>query len=174
MKTVCGEYRFDFTASGFFTLVDSQGEPFYDQALPFFEKAVAHLIWIFFWLTFIIFTHIFLPSRWQTYLDRILMSIIFAHLFLLGCRLTTLLLKKGLKPILFPPLWIKITRKLQKKPDIQILQKKNLDTHPGLLSNLAIIEYLHGDVVSAQTHLNLALNYAPNHPALTALISCIK
>jgi hypothetical protein len=168
--TICGRYRFDFTSSGLFTLVDKEGEPLYERALPFFEKAMSHLVWIFFWMSLILASHFFLPLSWLKTTDRLLMALIFFHLFFFGCRLTTLLLFGGLMPILFPPLWIRLTRKLQKGAGFELLTKHALHTHPGLLTNLALVQYTHGESQAACQTLRRALSYAPDHPLLLELI----
>ena len=159
----CDNYTFDFTASGFFTLVDSNGEPFYEQALPLFERVVSHLMWIFFWLALILTTQFF---AWSTYASPLLMGLIFVHLFFAGCRLTTLLITGGLKPILFPPLWIRLTRKLQKGGGIELLEKYNLHNNPGLLTNLSLIYLTRGERQEALNTLHNALSKAPDNPYL--------
>jgi hypothetical protein len=159
-----GKYRFDFSSNGFFLLVNPEGEPLYDQALPYFEKLISHLVWIFFWLMLVITSH-FLPPL--PFLDYTFMGLIFLHLFFFGSRLTTLLLLGGLKPILFPPLWVRITRKLQKGAGLELLKKHHLHTHPGLLTNLALFS-------NNPTHLLTALTYAPDHPHLLTLLHALE
>lgn len=164
--TRCGKYTFDFAPSGFFTLMNKKGEPLYENSHPFFDKVVGHALWIAIWLTLTLFTH--------PLCDRLFMTFIFIHLFLLGCRLTTLLLNGGFRPLLFPPLWVKLTRSLQKGHGLELLQKFNLHQHPGLLANLALIRYSRGDYQAAQTLANQALILAPDHPHLTQLSLFVK
>lgn len=156
-----GRYQFGFTPSGFFTLINKEGEPLYEQALPFFEKAVSHLVWGFFWVALILISNFFLSKNTLYWTDRFFMTMIILHLFLFGCRLTTLLLLGGLKPILFPPLWIKITRKLQKGGDLQLLTKYQLQNHPGLLINLALVQYTRKENKEAEQNLKKAFTLAP-------------
>jgi hypothetical protein len=163
-------YHFDFAESGLFTIVDSNGACFYEQVFPFFEKTVSHLIWIFFWMSLILASTCFCPQTWLRLSNPLFMIFIFIHLFLFGCRLTTLLLKKGLKPILFPPLWIRVTRKLQKGSGLELLKKYSLETHPGLLSNLARVYYNKGEIDQAAKVLRLALVYAPDNQFLRAFL----
>jgi tetratricopeptide (TPR) repeat protein len=165
----CGKYKYMFTASGFFTLANKADEPLYDQALPLFEKAMSHLIWTFCWISLILASYLFLPRVWLYYTDRFLMALIFVHLFFFGCRLTSLLLKGGIKPILLPPLWVRITRQLQKGKGLELLAKHHLEKHPGLLANLALIQYGKSDYAAAKHTLSQALLYSPNHPILLEL-----
>lgn len=167
-----GRNAFYFNESGFFGLVNKRGEPLYEQALPFFQKACSHLVWIFFWIALILTCQMLFPTQRLT--DRLFMILIFFHLFLFGCRLTSLLLTGGLRPILFPPLWVKLTRKLQKGEGIALLQKYHLENHPGLLSNLAITQYARGEYADAQKSITLALSYANNHPILLTLSEAIN
>ena len=174
MSFRCGSYLFDFTSSGLFTLVDKQGEPLYEKAFPFFEKALSHLVWIFLWLTFILMSHYLLPRSWLCFTDRGLMSLIFLHLFFFGCRLTHLLIGGGLKPILFPPLWIRLTRKLQRDAGLEILKAHRLEHHPGLLVNLSLIHFTQGRSAEAEQTLRLALSHLPGHPHLIQLLHAIS
>jgi hypothetical protein len=153
----CDGYTFNFTSSGLFTLVDKEGAPLYEQTLPLFEKLISHLVWIFFWVVLILTTHIFVPPSWLAVTDRLFMGLIFFHLFFFGCRLTSLLLKGGLKPILFPPLWIRLTRKLQKGHSIELLRKYHLEDHPGLLANLALAQFAREQHIEARQTLQRAL-----------------
>jgi len=162
-------YFYDFTTSGFFTLVNQNGEPLYEKALPFFEKAYSHLIWIFLWFTLIAFSHFACPTVWHFFCDRILMILIFFHLFIFGCRLTSLLLKGGLWPILFPPLWVRLTRRMQKGLGLELLKSKDLAAHPGLLANLSLICFIQKRHREAEQALHLALNILPDHPHLLLL-----
>ena len=165
----CGRYLFDFTPSGLFTLVNKEGDALYDLSLPYFEKSFSHLVWIFFWSALILFSYLF-KHNWHYWTDRLFMALLIVHLFFLGCRLTTLLLMGGLRPILFPPLWIKLTRRLQKGAGIELLKKHQLHTHPGLLTNLALIHYSRGELHKAHTTIQEAMHYS-NHPILTAILS---
>ncbi len=162
-------FFFDFTSSGLFTLVNQEGDSLYEQILPFFEKSVSHLLWISLWLTLILLSHLFLPQSMLNISDFAVMALIFFHLFFFGCRVTPLLLKGGLKQTLFPPLWIRLTRKLQKGKGIELLEKHNLHAHPGLLTNLALAQVQRGELNLAYNTLQLALMHAPNHPIITNL-----
>ncbi|NGX61531.1 MAG: hypothetical protein K940chlam9_01018 [Chlamydiae bacterium] len=167
--TKVGRYTFNFTPSGLFTLVDKQGEPLYTKALPLFEKSGSQLIWIFFWLTLILFAQTFIPLFPR--IQLIFMGMVFVHLFILGLRLTSLLLYGALKPFLFPPQWVRITRKLQKGAGIALLQKHQLERHPGLLVNLALAHQSRGETTQAKVHLQQAHNLCPTHPFLNHLLT---
>ncbi|MCH9625806.1 MAG: hypothetical protein S4CHLAM123_09860 [Chlamydiales bacterium] len=149
--------------------MNKKGEPLYDGALPLFEKVLSHLIWVFFWLVLILVSHLFLPQSWMHFADKILMSFVFVHCFIGGCRLTTLLLHGGLAPILFPPLWVRLTRRLLKGEGMELLSKHNLERHPGLLSNLALMHYHRNESTQAMDVIKKALMYAPDHPILQEL-----
>jgi hypothetical protein len=168
-ETQEGRDTFHFTPSGLFTLVDKEGEPLYEKALPFFEKVVSHLLWILLWLALIWASHAVCSVKWLYFTDRILTLLLFFHLFLLGCRLTTLLLKGGLRAILFPPLWVKLTRQLQKGAGLELLQKYDLHNHPGLLANLSLAQYRRGQYRDAHQTLTQALAHAPDDPVLLEL-----
>lgn len=123
--------HFGYTSEGFYTLLTRDGEPLYAHALPLAEKLLSHILYIALWLTCI-----FLFPSVGTYF----MSAIFVHLFFFGCRLTTLLIKGGLLAVLFPPLHARITSKLARGAGIDLLKKHNLETHPGLLANLNLLD----------------------------------
>jgi hypothetical protein len=161
----CGKYTFDFTP--LFTLVDQFGEPIYPRALPLLEKLASHFLYVILWLTLLL-----IPQPFSQTTNYIFMSAIFFHLFFIGCRLTSLLLLGGLIPTLFPPLWIRLTRKLQRNPSLSLLKKYNLHNHPGLLTNLALIQHISHNP-SARSTLQLALSHAPNHPAILHLLNHI-
>lgn len=163
-----GKYSFDFTTpSGLFTLVNSEGDAFYEPSLRYFEKALSHVLWIFFWLSILVVTHQNFSFLW---LEQALMSLVFIHLFLFGCRLTTLLVNGGIKPLLFPPLWIKLTRKMQKGQGLELLKKHHLDDHPGLLVNLALIQFHQRQTQLAEHTFQQALSLLPDHPLLLQLL----
>jgi hypothetical protein len=149
--------------------MDKNGEPLYEQALPFFEKAISHLVWIFFWMSLILASHPFFSVSWLHFTDRALMAMIFFHLFLFGCRLTPLLVKGGLKPILFPPLWVRLTRRMQRGAGMELLTKHDLHNHPGLLTNLSLVQYCNRRHFEACQTLRKALTHAPDHPLLSQL-----
>jgi hypothetical protein len=159
-------YTYDFTSSGFYTLVTKDGEPLYEKAFPYFEKVYSHLIWMLIWTCLILLSRILAPASWLTFMDLFFMSLIFLHLFLFGCRLTSLLLVGGLKPFLFPPVCVRLTRKMQQNPCLDILKSKNLASHPGLLVNLSLIQHIQGRRSEAKETLRLALDILPDHPHL--------
>lgn len=99
------------------------------------------------------------------------MSLVFFHLFVVGCRFTSLVIHGGFLAILFPPLWIRITRKFQKSEGIQLLKRYHLEKHPGLLANLALIQMNRSEVQQARETLKLALDILPDHPTLNALFN---
>lgn len=167
MVMQCGKYHFDFTSNGFFQLVDNKGEPLYEKAQPCFEKLINNCIWMGIWFTLILVLHT------QIYFGFLLMGLIFIHLFFVGCRLTTLLIMGGLTPILFPPLWVKLTRKMQKGARLEFLQKYHLQNHPGLLFNLALIT-LSYDPAQSKIYLKTALFHMPQHPHLLALHQALE
>ena len=75
------------------------------------------------------------------------------HIFLFGARLTTLLLKGGVIPIFFPPLWMRLTRQFQKGAGEELLKKHALEEHPGLLANLALAQLRRGEKEEAESLL---------------------
>ena len=147
-----GSYSYGFTSSGLFTLITKDGEPLYAQTIPLAEKLASHLLWTLFWVALSLLTPLFMP-------------LIIVHLFIFGCRLTTLLIKGGVRPLLFPPLWIRLTRALQKEPSLAPLKKHNLQNHPGLLSNLALIHYTQNRPQQGRETLQKALSLS-DHPDL--------
>lgn len=163
-----GRYTYGFTSSGLFTLIDSNGDSLYQQVIPLWEKLGSHLVWIFFWVMLIVATNLFFVS---SVANRLFMTLIFLHLFLFSCRLTTLLLKGGVKPVLFPPFWIRITRQLQKGKNLDHLKAHDLDQHPGLLVNLALVELSQGNSQEGHHLLRRALSFCPDHPAILQLFN---
>lgn len=97
------------------------------------------------------------------------MGFIFFHLFILGIRLTALLLVGGLKPIFSPPLWVKLTNQFQKGAGYSLLEQHHLQSHPGLLANLALAKAIRGEEGESKSALEKALKLCPTHPALQAL-----
>lgn len=161
---------FNFTETGLFTLVDRDGEPVYPQILPIFDKLISHCLWILLWGGYILLHHYLFPTLLREGVDKFLMSVIFVHLFFLGCRLTTLLLKGGLKAIFFPHLWMRITRRLCKNPSLELLRKYHLETHPGLLANLALAHISREEFSAARSALELAMKQAPENPIFPELL----
>ena len=166
-----GRYAYGFTSSGFFTLINRDGEPLYDATIPLCEKLGSHLIWIFLWIVLIIASNLLLPDQYVFIIDCVLMSLIFFHLFLFGCRLTTLLLKGGFRPVFFPPLWMRLTRQLQKGEGLECLKEHKLEEHPGLLVNLALIQFTRDQKQEGQQTLRRALSLCPDHPAIQQIFS---
>lgn len=157
-----GRYTYGFAPSGLFTLVNREGEPLYDEAIPLYRKLFSHLVWIFLWIVVISTTNLLFSQI--LLINRIFMSLIFFHLFLIGYRLTTLLLKGGFRPIFFPPLWIRLTRELQRGKGIELLKKHNLHEHPGMLVNLALVQFNREHVSDGRQTLSHALALCPDHP----------
>lgn len=141
-----GRYSYGFTESGLFTLLDKKGEPFYPKVLPLVDKILSHLIYLLFWLVLIGIFNCLVPQSLLPVSNRILMSLVVFHLFFLGCRLTTLLMIHPLRPLFFPPLWVRLMRKIAKGGGMELLEKYQLETHEGLLANLRLAEALRGTV----------------------------
>ncbi len=157
-----GYYTYGFTSSGLFTLINKGGESLYDKAIPLLEKLGSHFLWIFLWIVVLVASNLIFSD--PKLINRLFMSLIFFHLFLVGCRVTSLMLNGKLKPLFFPPLWIRLTRELQKGGGIEILKKHTLDTHPGLLVNLALTQFTQGHAQEGQATLKHALSFCPDHP----------
>ncbi|MCP5469697.1 MAG: hypothetical protein H7A36_04235 [Chlamydiales bacterium] len=161
MRKTCpnsdGKYQYGFTQSGLFTLLDKKGEPFYPKVLPIADKVLGNLIWIALWVLAIFLTNWLLPSPILLHTNRALMALLIFNLFFLGCRLTQLLLCRPLRPLFFPPLWMRLTRQIARGADITLLKKHNLQDHPGLLANLALAHKLRYNKMDEQS--------AENHPA---------
>jgi len=164
-----GRYHYNFLPSGFFTLLNHKGEPYYEVARILVERLVSHLVWIFCWVVLILTIHFFNFEKLIYFSDRFFTALIIANLFLFGCRLTTLLLRGGIRPVLFPPLWIRLTRRMQKGGGLEVLKRHDLQEHPGLLANLAIAELSRKDCKSAKLTLREALKFCPYHAALLEL-----
>lgn len=163
-----GRYAYGFTPTGFFTLISREGESLYEETIPLCEKLGSHLIWIFLWASVAAFFNLFSFPIFFV-LSRFVMAMIFLHIFLFGCRLTTLLMKGGFRPIFFPPLWIRVTRQLQKGGNFTLLKRYHLDRHPGLLVNLALIEFSRRNDNEGRQALQRALAISPEHPVLQEL-----
>ncbi len=148
------KYTFGYAPSGHFTLLNKWGEPFYERALPLFQKVLSHLLWL---VLFLILTRL---HPW-------FMAFVFFSLFLLGMRLTALMLSGGLRPILFPPLWVRLSNQLRRGADERILAKHGLEKHPGLLTNL-ILSQLHTPS-NALVTTERALELYPDHEVLQSL-----
>jgi len=161
-----GRYAYGFTSSGLFTLLNKDGESLYDEVVPLCEKLGSHLIWVFLWIVVIVASNLLFSDSVVTIVNRVFMSLIFVHLFLFGCRLTTLLIKGGFKPIFFPPLWMRITRELQKGKGAEVLKKHSLEEHPGLLVNLALVQFSREQTHEGRQTLRHALSVCPDHPAI--------
>lgn len=159
-----GRYTYGFTSTGLFTLINKNGEPLYEETIPICEKLGSHLLWIFLWIVIIVASNLFFSDTVVRVVDRLFMTLIFFNLFLFGCRLTTLLLKGGFKPIFFPPLWMRLTRQLQKGKGIELLKNHKLDTHPGLLVNLALVQFSRDQFTEGRHTLRQALALYPDHP----------
>lgn len=164
-----GRYTYGFTSSGLFTLMNKDGEPLYEEAIPLCEKLGSHLLWIFLWIVGIVSANLLFSDSIVLVVDRVFMTLIFFHLFLFGCRLTSLLLKGGFRPIFFPPLWMSLTRELQKGKGIEILKKHNLSDHPGLLVNLALVQFSREQINEGRQTLHRALSLCPDHPDLLTI-----
>ncbi|MFN0065835.1 MAG: hypothetical protein ACKVOH_06330 [Chlamydiales bacterium] len=164
--TQCGKYHFNFTEKGYFALLNSKGEPFYEQVIPLAEKVLSHSIWITLWMLFILATNFWLPDSWLFILNKIAMAMILLHFFILGCRATTLLISGGVSPLFFPPLWTKLTRKFLQGSGIELLAKHQLEEHPGLLVNLALAQHLRGEEKNAEQNLQKAFSLCSTHPIL--------
>ncbi len=167
--TRLGKNSFNFSSSGFFTLLNSKGEPLYDISLPLFNKVCSHLLWIILWASLIIATNLLGPTTYLKTTNPLLMSLLVLHIFLLGCRLTNLLIYGAIKPIFSPPLWIKLTRQFQKGEGLDLLKKHHLEDHPGLLANLALTKAYLNKPQAAKEILDKALDLCPQHPALQTL-----
>ena len=137
-----GKYTYGYTEYGLFTLLDKKGEPLYPKGLPLLEKALSHLIYISLWLLAILLTNLLLPITFLKYSNPAFMTLLMFNLFLGGCRFTSLMMIHPFKPLLFPPLWMKITRQIANGAGIEVLQKHHLEDHPGLLANLKLAEAL--------------------------------
>ncbi|MCC5832090.1 MAG: hypothetical protein JJU12_03505 [Chlamydiales bacterium] len=164
-----GRYTYGFTSYGLFTVIDKEGQSLYSEAIPLCEKLGGHLLWIFLWIVVLVASNLFCPDSVILIIDRIFMSLIFFHLFLFGCRLTSLLLIGGFRPIFFPPLWMRLTRELQKGQGIEILKKHNLSDHPGLLVNLALVQLSREQIDEGRHTLRHALALCPGHPDLISI-----
>lgn len=167
-------HRFSFTSSGLFTLIDEKGESFYERRQPLFDKLLSHLLWVCSWLSLIAILNYFCKNIFLLKMvNSFLMALIFVHLFIFGCRLTQLLLMGGIKELLFPPLWERVGRKLEKKGSLQLLQAYKLDTHMGHLTNLVRIQIKKGAISDAKATLEKALSHFPEHPLLLRLHECL-
>lgn len=166
-----GRYEYGFTDRGVFTLLTKKGESLYAYAIPLCEKLGSHLLWVFFWLVLILVSNLFFSDRVVFMSGRVFMSLIFVHLFIFGCRLTTLLIKGGFRPVFFPPLWIRLTRQFQKGSGIELLKKHQLDTHPGLLVNLALTQLNREEPEKGHQTLVQALHHCPDHPEIQQIVT---
>ncbi len=167
--TKCGGYTFNFSTKGLFTLLNRKEEPLYEIALPLFNKVCSHLLWMMLWIFLIALTNFFGPTYYLKTSNPLFMSLIFFHLFFFGIRLTSLLVAGGIQAIFSPPLWVHITKQFQRGEGFALLEKHQLQRHPGLLANLALSKALQGDYKTAKDAINQALDLCPKHPALQAL-----
>ena len=137
-----GRYNYGYTESGLFTLLDKKGEPLYPKGYFFLDRVLSHLIYITFWTVLILVTAWYCPVKITRFSNPILMSLLMINLFFLGCRLTSLLMIHPLRPLFFPPLWMRLTKQIAKGADITLLEKHNLENHEGLLANLRLARQL--------------------------------
>lgn len=155
-----GRYLYGFTNKGLFTLFNKRGEPFYDVVIPLINKLGSHLIWIIFWMQGLFFLT----------LPYLFMSLIIFHLFLFGCCLTALFLKGGFFPLLFPPLWIRVTKQLHcGRSGFELLKRYNLERHPGLLVNLAHVQLRMNQQEEGVKTLYAAYEYS-DHPLIGQML----
>ncbi|MCH9610426.1 MAG: hypothetical protein S4CHLAM81_12720 [Chlamydiales bacterium] len=133
-----GKYTYGFTDAGMFTLLDKKGEPLYPKGLPLLDRVLSHLIYITIWALAILITALFCPIQVLRITNPLLMTLLIINLFFLGCRFTSLCMISPLKPLIFPPLWMRITRDIAKGAGIEALQKHGLEEHEGLLANLKL------------------------------------
>lgn len=137
-----GKYTYGYTESGLFTLLDKKGEPLYPKGYFLLDKVLSHFIYITIWALLILLSAWYAPTAITKYSNPLLMSLLLINLFFLGCRLTSLLMIHPLKPLFFPPLWMRITKKIAKGADFELLKEYNLETHEGLLANLNLAQQL--------------------------------
>lgn len=162
-----GSHIFNFTSSGFFTLVDRTGAPLYNKVFPLFIKATSHLIWSIMWLVIYLGLSLFFTLPKVVLL--IFLGLLVFHSVCFLFRMVKLLMIKGVRPLISPPKWIKVTRRLQKGADLSYLEEQKLNKHPGLLANLALLESLRGNPTAAKYALQLAIKLCPDHVALNKL-----
>lgn len=154
-----GRYSYGFTNRGLFTLLNKNGEPLYNTVIPLIYKLGSHLLWILIWFIGLFFLDF----------PRLFTSLIIFHLFLFGCRLTALLLKGGFFPLLFPPLWMRLTKRLYRGEGFELLKRYNLERHPGLLVNLARAQLGRDQQEEGLKTLQTAYAYS-DHPAIGQML----
>lgn len=169
-----GHYEYGFTPSGLFTILNKKGESYYNVVLPLFEKLGSHLIWIFLWIVAILVSNLLFSPHVLRLPNLLMMSLIFVHLMIFGSRLTHLLLQGGCLAVLFPPLWIRITRQFQKGKGTELLEKHKLRDHPGLLVNLGLIQIDSGRLAEGKQRLEEALVSAPGHPIIEQIYTTLS
>jgi len=80
-------------------------------------------------------------------------------------------LKGSIIAVFFPPTWIRITRKLQKGRGLDLLEEHDLAEHPGLLINLALVQFSRDQKREGHQTARRALSLCPDHPDLQQIFS---
>ncbi len=155
---------------GFFKDKHCHGsQSFHTRVKNVTDHVKSHGIWLVFWGLIISLVTLFADSPLTLFA---LMILCFIHVTLIGYYFTGLLLSHSIRPLLFPPLWHKITRLIQtgKIEDAKkILQFHKLTDHPGFIYNFALAAFKSEQYELAWNYLNRALELCPNHPAFLAL-----
>lgn len=145
-------YRFGIATSKKFAILDDQGRELRLVLQLLLKKIFFHIGCLCLWTVLLLATPYFL----------FFLLLGFLNFFCLIFRLVHFLLDGGARLLYFPPLWEKLTERIESGEDFTLLKQYHLENHPGLLYNLARVEKRRGNLEKAKEALILAQKLAPS------------